>query len=199
MSRQRNLAWKINWYRQSELEGALLLGRLIRQADTPLLVCELTRHCADEARHAWLWERTRVRLGLPLVRIFRSYQSFYLDEIEAPRSIPEVLALTNVFEQRVDRLFTEELDAPDQPKEMRATLRALLHDEQRHLDWIARWLAGRAEGQTLLEHYRRADEAVYRRLHPYRDHVWDVPGLGRESFVRVAPRGCPNRAEAFHG
>ena len=188
MSR-RNLAWKINWYRQSELEGALLLGRLIRQADTPLLVCELTRHCADEARHAWLWERTRVRLGLPLVRIFRSYQSFYFDEIDAPRSIPEVLALTHVFEQRVDRLFTDELAAPDQPKEVRATLRALLHDEQRHLDWIARWLASHAEGPTLIKRYRRGDEAVYQRLYPYRDHVWDVPGLGRESGALVAAGG----------
>ena len=24
----RNLAWRLNWYRQSELEGALLLGRM---------------------------------------------------------------------------------------------------------------------------------------------------------------------------
>ena len=47
-----NLAWKLNWYRQSELEGALLLGRLVRQADDPELIARLTKHCADEARHA---------------------------------------------------------------------------------------------------------------------------------------------------
>ena len=28
----RSLTWKLNWYRQSELEGALLLGKMIRTA-----------------------------------------------------------------------------------------------------------------------------------------------------------------------
>ena len=67
----RNLAWKLNWYRQSELEGALLLGRMVRHAGEPFLVWHLTRHCADEARHAWLWERTLTALDLPTIRIDR--------------------------------------------------------------------------------------------------------------------------------
>ncbi len=46
------LAWKLNWYRQSELEGALILGKLVRVVDCPELVLRLTEHCADEARHA---------------------------------------------------------------------------------------------------------------------------------------------------
>ena len=58
MQDRRNLAWRLNWYRQSELEGALLLGRLVRQAREAYLVQQLTKHCADEARHSWLWDRT---------------------------------------------------------------------------------------------------------------------------------------------
>ena len=111
MQPARNLAWRLNWYRQSELEGALLPGRIIRQARDPYLIGQLTRHCADEAR-PWLWERTLLRLGLPAVRIFRSYQSFYLDDTGLPGSIEEVLALTHVFEHRVHAQFTEELNQP---------------------------------------------------------------------------------------
>ena len=84
MQNPRNLAWRLSWYRQSELEGALLLGRMVRQASDPYLIARLTRHCADEARHAWLWERTLARLDLVAVSIFRSYQSLYLNHAGAP-------------------------------------------------------------------------------------------------------------------
>src|SRR3954469_19536691 len=94
-----NLAWKLNWYRQSELDGALLLGRLVRQADDPELIGRLTKHCADEARHAWLWARALEALQLPLLPIRRSYQSFYSELGAVPASIAESLALTHVFEQ----------------------------------------------------------------------------------------------------
>lgn len=180
MQAQRSLAWRLNWYRQSELEGALLLGRMIRHVTDPYLVGRLTRHSADEARHAWLWARTLEALDLPTVQIRRSYQSFYLDEISAPRGLADVLALTHVFEQRVDRHFTSELTQPGQPAAVRHTLRVLIRDEQGHLDWIGRWLAERQESAAILAGYRRADARVARRLAPYRERLWDVPGLGEE-------------------
>lgn len=180
MQAQRSLAWRLNWYRQSELEGALLLGRMIRHVTDPHLVGRLTRHSADEARHAWLWARTIERLGLPTVQIRRSYQSFYLDEISAPRGLADVLALTHVFEHRVDRHFTGELTQPGVSAAVRHTLMVLLKDEQGHLDWIGRWLAARPESEAILAGYRRADERVARRLAPYRERLWDVAGLGEE-------------------
>jgi rubrerythrin len=177
---QRSLTWRLNWYRQSELEGALLLGRMIRHVTDPYLVCQLTRHSADEARHAWLWARTLEKLDLPTVQIRRSYQSFYLDEISAPRGLADVLALTHVFEHRVDRHFTSELAQPGLPAAVRHTLSILIRDEQIHLDWIGRWLAERPESEVILAGYRRADERVARRLAPYRERLWDLAGLGEE-------------------
>ena len=44
--------WLLNFYRNSELHGALLMGKLARSfTDTELLV-NLTKHCATEAHHA---------------------------------------------------------------------------------------------------------------------------------------------------
>jgi tRNA isopentenyl-2-thiomethyl-A-37 hydroxylase MiaE len=180
MRERRSLYWRLNWYRQSELEGALLLGRMVRHATDPYLVGRLTSHCADEARHAWLWMRTLETLGLPSVRIRRSYQSFYLDEISKPRTLTEVLALTHIFEHRVHRHFTDELGRRGLPDLARRTFRAMLRDEQQHLDWIAGWLSAQPAAAAVLDRYRSADERVVQRLTPYRERLWDIEGLGEE-------------------
>lgn len=180
MLERRSLYWRLNWYRQSELDGALLLGRMVRHVTDPYLVLQLTSHCADEARHAWQWARTIAALELPTVRIRRSYQSFYLDEISAPRTITEVLALTHVFERRVHRHFTDELSQGGLPEEVQRTFRGMLRDEQGHLDWVARWLSSRPGADTILDLYRGADERVVERLTPYAESMWDIEGLGEE-------------------
>jgi hypothetical protein len=180
LNSRRNLAWKLNWYRHSELEGALLLGRMVRQAVDGDLVHALTKHCADEARHAWLWARTIAELDLPTVQIFRSYQSFYVDHGPSPATLCEVLAMTHIFEQRVDREFRRELRDPYLPEAAARTFRALIADEQDHLDWVGRWLAERADGGELLARYRRIDCEVYDEIEPLLDRVYDIPGLGRE-------------------
>jgi tRNA isopentenyl-2-thiomethyl-A-37 hydroxylase MiaE len=193
MPGQRSLCWRLNWYRQSELEGALLLGRLVRHLHDPHLVHQLTKHCADEARHAWLWQRTLAALSLPSVRIRRTYQSFYLDETAAPRTLTDVLALTHIFECRVHQHFSAELRRPGLPDPVRRTLSILLRDEADHLDWIARWLATQAGVEDTLRRYRIADERVVRRLEPYGDRLWDIRGLGDE--LTEANDGEPWSAE----
>jgi hypothetical protein len=180
MSEQRNLAWRLHWYRQSELEGALLLGRMIRKTTDATVVGHLTKHCADEARHSWLWSRAIETLGLPSIRILRSYQSFYLDEVATPRTLIEVLALTHVFEHRVDQHFAGELQRPNLPAVVRRTLGVMRRDEVGHLDWVAHWLSRQAKADELLADYRRADDRIVQRLLPYGDRMWEIEGLGEE-------------------
>lgn len=195
MKGPRNLCWKLNWYRHSELEGALLLGRIARRAREGELVGRLIRHCADEARHAWLWERTLAAMELPFVRIGRSYQSFYFEEVGLPRSTAELLALTHIFEQRVHRQFTEDASDPDTPNAVRRTLRIMLRDEQGHLEWVADWLAAHTDAAALLQRYRRADERVYQRLLPFKDRLWDIPWLGDPVPAGKADEEEPHTAQ----
>jgi hypothetical protein len=176
----RCLAWKVNWYRQSELEGALLLGKLVRIVDDAGLILPLLRHCADEARHACLWAECLEKLGLPVVRIFRSYQSFYNDHGGTPGNVAEALALTHVFEKRVWKQFQKELSQPGAPAAFSSCLRTLLEDERQHLDWVRRWLTHRPGGTDLLGRFARIDEEVYRALAPFEERVWEIPGLGEE-------------------
>ena len=198
MNCQRNLSWKLNWYRHSELEGALLLGKLARRSNDPELVRRLTRHCADEARHAWLWDRTLAALHLPILPIGRSYQSFYHAEAGTARTVAEVLALTHVFEQRVHRQFTEDAGSPDMPLAARRTFGVMLRDEEGHLEWVAKWLGEHADTMTLLERYRLADQRVYRMLLPYKDRIWDIPGVDGTTCARRSDEEELHAAQRQH-
>ncbi len=195
MHDRRNLEWRLNWYRQSELDGALLLGGLVRLSRDPYLVQQLTKHCADEARHSWLWERTIVQLGLATVRIRRSYQSFYRDEVGLPRSTTEALALTHVFEQRVHRQFTEDLTEPGLPDAVRRTLVTLIRDEDAHLDWIARWLDSRPGAAATLDRFHQADKRIYCRLVGYRDRSWEIDDIS-ETKCHTQQHQHPTQAPA---
>jgi len=180
---QRALAWRFHWYRQSELEGALLLGRMVRLAGDERLCQQLTRHCADEARHSLLWSETIGDLGLRHVRIFRSYQSLYLEQGGAPGTLVEVLAFTQIFERRVHRQFHAELRRPATPDRARRTFQFMIEDERDHLGWVRDWLEARPESGRLLRRYQEIDLAVYRKVRAYQDCLWAWPGLGREARV----------------
>ncbi len=179
----RNLAWKLNWFRQSELDGSLLLGRMVRVAGDGELIARLMKHCADEARHGELWSVCLRQLSLPYIRIHRSYQSFFLEHGGTPTSLTEVLAFTQIFERRVHKVFTDELTAPDLAEPARATFETMIHDEREHLEWVHHWLKPKAEAPALLKKYIEIDNHLYACLLPFFSHLWDIPGLGEELGV----------------
>lgn len=176
----RNLAWKLNWFRQSELEGALLLGRLVGAVEERPLAARLTRHCAEEAEHSRVWAAVIAELDLPHVRIFRSYQSFYLRHCGPPASLLEVLCFTQVFERRVHTRFHEELIRPDTPEPARRAYRRLMEDEKDHLSWVAAWLHEQSGAAEVLERYREIDRSVFEELLPSAERLWEIPHLGCE-------------------
>ena len=176
----RNLAWKLNWFRQSELEGALLLARLVGSVENAELSARLTRHSAEEAAHSRLWAEVIAELDLPHVRIFRSYQSFYLRYGGAPATLLEVLAFTQIFERRVHQRFHDELRRPETPPAARHAFARMMEDEKDHLAWVAAWLRSRADAPEMLCHYEAIDRAVFAELQPFEERLWAIPGLGHE-------------------
>jgi rubrerythrin len=176
----RNLAWKLNWFRQSELEGALLLARLVGTVESVDLAARLTRHSAEEAGHSRLWAEVIAELELPHVRIFRSYQSFYLRHGGAPATLLEVLAFTQIFERRVHQRFHEELHRPEMPCPARRAFERMIEDEKDHLAWVATWLRARAGAPQVLRHFEAIDRSVFAELRPFEECLWAIPGLGHE-------------------
>lgn len=176
----RNLTWKLNWYRQSELEGSLLLGRMVGTVEDHDLIARLTRHAAEEAEHSRIWADVIEELELPGVRIFRSYQSFYLRHGGAPATLVDVLAFTHIFEQRVHRRFHEELRRPDTPASAGFAFHRMIEDEKDHLAWVAAWLGAQPEARAALGRYAAIDREVFAELQPFEHRLWEIPGLGRE-------------------
>ena len=176
----RNLAWRLNWYRQSELDGALLLGRMVRTARDAFLVRQLTRHAADEARHSAIWADAIAEAGLPAVRIFRSYQSLYAEKAGVPSGLQEVLAFTQIFERRVHKRFLTELGRPELPASVRKAFEVMVEDEAEHLEWVLHWLKTQPGSEAFLQKYQAIDLAIYHEVLPYELALWQIPGLGEE-------------------
>jgi rubrerythrin len=176
----RNLTWKFNWWRQSELEGALLLGRMVGTVEDAHLAAQLTRHCAEEAAHSRIWSEVLAELEMPHVRIFRSYQSFYLRQSGRPASLLEVLCFTQIFERRVHTRFSTECQRPETPEAARRAYRRMMEDEKDHLGWVAAWLQSQPGAAEELNRYRVIDRAVFAELEPFEERLWEIPGLGSE-------------------
>src|SRR2546425_10005335 len=94
-------SWLLNFYRNSELHGALFMGKLARSfRDTELLV-HLTQHCATEAHHAALLTATLAEVGAALDPGADTMQNHYAAEGGVPKELTDLLVLSEVLEQRV--------------------------------------------------------------------------------------------------
>ena len=156
----------LNFYRASELHGGLVLGQVARRARGGELTLELTRHSAEEIVHSQLWTETIIAVGGEVRPVRETYQDRYAATLGAPSTLLQVLALTQVFERRVYRHFTEHLRRPGTHPAVAATLRRMLDEERGHLAWVKRWLDQQAltrgaEVAATMRTYAAADARIY--------------------------------------
>src|SRR6476469_1043281 len=169
-----NELWLLSFYRESELAGGLLMGRLAQQTDDDDLRVRLTEHCAEETRHAWAWTEAILEVGGKPLRVRETYQSRYHALLGDPSSILEVLALTQVFEKRVMRHFRKHLNWPGTHPVVKRTLQQLMDDEVDHVRWVKDRLDAHAAlfdehvATEMLDHYQRVDDQIYTELSEYR-------------------------------
>ncbi len=175
-----NDIWILSYYRESELAGALVMGRLSQEVEDDALRAKLTEHCAEEARHASLWSDTIIELGALPRRVRETYQTRYQARLGAPRSMLDVLALTQVFERRVVRHFTAHLSWPGTHPVIQRTLRTMIADEAGHISWVREWLDeyaaehGKIAVQSRLREYEAVDGEIYAEVMAWRDRLGDL-------------------------
>lgn len=193
-----NDIWILSYYRESELAGALVMGRLSQETEDDALRAKLTEHCAEEARHASLWTDTIIELGALPRRVRETYQTRYQARLGAPRSMLDVLALTQVFERRVVRHFTAHLSWPGTHPVIQRTLRTMIEDEAGHISWVREWLDGYAAQhgklvvQSKLREYEAVDSEIYAEVMGWRDRLGEllrcdgIPAVDRSESSIVA-------------
>jgi bacterioferritin (cytochrome b1) len=153
--------WILNFYRNSELHGALLMGRLARTlSDTELLV-RVTQHCATEARHAALLSETIAELGGRIDPHVTTVQERYSAKGGVPTALVNLLVLSEVLEHRVLHTYRAHVERADSHPIVQRTLRAILHEmEEEHGGEHAGWI------EHVLEREPRAlVEAAERKWH----------------------------------
>ena len=173
-----------SYYRDAEMRGSNLLYRMLRIVDDPQTQVNLSRHLADETRHAWLWTKRIQEIGAVPSAIPDGYQVRMGKVGGVPRHPIELFALTLVAEQRAMRRYAEHLERPEVPSPTREVLRTASQDEVWHVAWVEKKLQDLAKQtgdarriDAALEKFRRVDLEVVAELEET-ERGW-VADLGR--------------------
>ncbi len=160
-----------SFYRDAELHGARLLFNLLghlKDADSQL---KLSRHLADEVRHAYLWTKRIVDLGGAPVTVTDGYQRRLGARLGVPKSVLDLLALTIVVEERAQQRYSAHMALPKTDPETKEVLKAVTEDEHWHLSWVERKMReiARAQGNEeraneILNRFREIEKEVYASL-----------------------------------
>jgi bacterioferritin (cytochrome b1) len=160
-----------SFYRDAELRGARLLFNLLGHLKDPDAQLKMSKHLADETRHAWLWTKRIADLGGTPVLIEDGYQRRLGLRTGVPKTIVDLLALTVVVEERAQSRYMAHAALPDVDETTRDVLKAVTEDENWHLSWIEKKMReiAKTEGceqhaDEALDRYRQIDREVYATL-----------------------------------
>jgi bacterioferritin (cytochrome b1) len=151
MSLTKRDLWLLNLYRNSELHGALLMGRVARSFTSPEVLVGATRHCATEAHHAALLTELIAKLGGVIDPSTETIQMHYSQDGGIPKDLVDLLVLSEILEARVLTSYREHLQRADVQPSVRETLERIIHDEEAHSGeqgWAERLIAGMPEEQV---------------------------------------------------
>ena len=175
MKIDENLQWILSYYRTSEISGALFFGQLARSQKPSAIQCDMTRHFADEAQHARYWTDCLVKLEAEPLKLGVSYQDQYISAAGMPVNLMEILAITQVFENRVITQYNLHAATAKLPPEVQDTLQTIMTDEQWHLEWIRNALIsmepdyGKDNIRQTLKRFTEADRDIYQKT--VREHA----------------------------
>ena len=198
MEISENDLWILSYYRESELAGGLIMGRLARETDDDDLRVHLTEHCAEETQHAWLWTQTILKVGGTPRRVAETYQARYYAEIGTPTSLLEILTLTQVFERRVIRHFRAHLKWPNTHPAVAETLQRMIEDEVGHITWVKdrldRYAEEKGDGLVAetMRRFTEVDQRVYDAAMRYRDNPRELldPSYRAAALARESAAGA---------
>lgn len=156
----------LSYYRDAELHGAGLLLHMEAMEEDPGARASLTRHIADESRHAALISQRIADLGAGPQRVRDGYQRRMARAGGVPRTLLELYAATRVAEERAQARYTAHLGSVHVDPQTAALLRTINGDEVWHLAWVAARLRafaaseGEARVEAALRRFHEADAAV---------------------------------------
>ena len=178
--------WLVNFYRNSELHGALLMGRLARTVSDPELIVEMTAHCATEARHASMLSRALVAACGQLDPAIPPIQQHYAEAGGVPGALIDLLVLSETLERRVRASYQRHLMEESKDSGVREVLSAILAEMEakhgsEHAGWIDQALerANQAEVAAARLKWQAVDRDVATALRRTLDERFVMPSARR--------------------
>ena len=158
----------LSYYRSAELHGAALLLRVLaRMPHNPAMQVQLTRHVADETRHAWLWTQRIIDMGATPASVKLGYQE-RLGLRLRPRGIAELFALSILVERRSLERYSAHVSRQNVDPQTRKVLRAVMADEAWHVESLMQHLGDlsliaeeRLRLDTTIERFRVVEQEVF--------------------------------------
>ena len=150
----------MSFYREAELHGArllLVMHNHLRDTDSQI---KLTRHLADEARHAFLWTKRIFDMGGTPHSIVDGYQHRLGQRFGVPKDTIDLLALTSVAESRALGRYQGHAQQEGVDDDTLAVLKAVTVDEKWHLAWVDAKMREIAKDRGDEERANRALERV---------------------------------------
>jgi len=158
----------MSFYREAELHGARLLLVMHNHLRDPDSQMKLTRHLADETRHAFLWTKRITDMGGAPITITNGYQHRLGLRFGVPKDTIDLLALTSVAESRALERYRSHAQQEDVDDKTLEVLKAVSADENWHLAWVDAKMKEIAErrgdaGRAIraLERVRAVEREVY--------------------------------------
>jgi len=158
----------MSFYREAELHGARLLLVMHHHLRDPDSQTKLTRHLADETRHAFLWTKRISEMGGSPIAVINGYQHRLGMRVGVLKDTIDLLALTHIAESRAIERYQSHAKQEGVDDKTLEVLKAVSADEHWHLAWIdakLREIAKRRgdEGRAIraLEKLRAIERDVY--------------------------------------
>jgi bacterioferritin (cytochrome b1) len=126
----------MSFYREAELHGARLLLLMHQHLRDPDSQMKLTRHLADESRHALLWTKRIVEMGGSPLAILDGYQHRLGRRVGVLKDIIDLLALTSIAESRALERYRNHAQQESVDSKTLEVLKAVTGDEEWHLGWV---------------------------------------------------------------
>lgn len=135
----------VSRYAAAELSGALILGAFARSTKNPYLRVQLTQHCHEETKHAWMWTKF---LSEHKITVEDSHgRDPFFEYLHSLKDDVALLAAVHVYELRIPFHFPLHRKVSSIDPELRDLIEKIEADEKYHLAWIDQYLTKlQAEG-----------------------------------------------------
>jgi len=167
----------ISQYAAAELAGALMLGKFARKTSSGYLRSKYIWHCAEEARHSWMWAELLEQQQMQPIEVHDEDGDQYFTYFKEVCNDIDFLAFVHVYEMRVPFHLSVNAKMTNLTEPTRDVMYQLIKEESSHLSWVSDYLKKQKdEGNTQVA--SAVEKFGLIEAQTYNDHIQKLQAAG---------------------